>query len=731
MNLNVLKILLCTSIVFSVTALPNVSSADEIAAAVAYCVAAHVKADSVLLAAHTKADSHLLAAHNAANASKAAAGALGYTGNWCIADWVAANAKADAYWVAANAAADAGWVAANAVADADKVAAIASASNRIPHPGYQPSPNYFKVLHYNDAYIVQNTEAFMYEWLNREETGKTLKLFSGDQISPSLASSVYKGAQFDKFFEKAELDFAVIGNHELDFGEQHFIDLFANKPLPVWLMANIKNKTTGNLLGNAVAYDWKMINGIKIGVFGLADQDWISSSRLDMTNYIYEDFQQKAVEISHLLKSKGADIVVLVSHMINSDDRILLNDPDNDIDIIFGGHDHEYVIERVSQKLLVKSGVDFLFLSDVRIELNSNPLPIQTRGNNNAENFSYLLTTTNDFPSQNWQFSLKKSCDLFLNIKIEKVDIDIKNGPKDADLVAYDQQILSAIISTADVPLFKLSNPQTTLENIILAQETSFTDFLADVVRSYTNADVAIVAMGLLRTSEQYDANYLFTVGDADNLLPIPDVNVLLNCVGSDLFIILEFGLALLPVPADSFSALSGPTFSFNTANQPVHRIDYATLKIGGQAFDLNAEYIISAGQYAILVASRITGFPTCSPVASSLTPKTLLNLLNDFASLPQSDAFRDEFVLFKANFQFLTINDLVKYDQQSSTKKYDFLNEIAINRESIANVLKFMTVSAMIRLKYYTLADSIEIINAVPVFVISPKIDGRMTKSS
>lgn len=595
---------------------------------------------------------------------------------------------------------------------------------------YKPSSKYCKVFHYNDAYVVQNTEAFMYEWLKREEPNRTLKLFSGDTISPSFASFFYKGAQFNKFFEKAKLDFAVIGNHEMDLGEDHFINLMKNIPKPVWMMANIKNKATGKFLGNAIAYGWKKFNNLKIGVFGLADQDWMNSSSLKPNEYIYEDFQKKAVEISRLLRSKGADIVIAVTHMTTSDDLILLNDPDNDIDIVFGGHNHDYLIQRVSQKLLIKSGVDFKFFSDIRLELNNRPLSTQTRGPNNSENFNFLLTSSNNLPAQKWQFSLQQSDNKFLNVQIEKVNIDVTNGPKDPELVAYNQQILGEINSKLDVPMFLMTNPQTTISSTIRTREESFPDFLADLVRSYTNADIVVVNSGQIRSNTLYPANYIYKVLDGVGTLPFPDTFLVKKAKGSDILKILEQGVQSLPDAKGAFMVTSGAAFTFNPSNPPLSRIVPGTLTIGGKAFDPNKEYTITAGEFIIGGGDNYSEFPKLPVVESANSPKALFNILKDFANVPQSDASRDEFELFKATFPALKINDLVNFDNQSTLKKYDYLNQLAINTETSANVLKFMTSEAMIRLKWYTLADALNTVNSMPIFDISPDVDGRMTKT-
>ena len=45
-----------------------------------------------------------------------------------------------------------------------------------------------------------------------------LTIFSGDILSPSLISTMFKGEQMVPSFNACNVDVACIGNHELDFG---------------------------------------------------------------------------------------------------------------------------------------------------------------------------------------------------------------------------------------------------------------------------------------------------------------------------------------------------------------------------------------------------------------------------------------------------------------------------------------------------------------------------------
>ena len=55
------------------------------------------------------------------------------------------------------------------------------------------------------------------------ESPNTLFLLAGDTISPSVASTIFKGAHIIETWNALGLDYACLGNHEFDFGDEVLI----------------------------------------------------------------------------------------------------------------------------------------------------------------------------------------------------------------------------------------------------------------------------------------------------------------------------------------------------------------------------------------------------------------------------------------------------------------------------------------------------------------------------
>jgi 2',3'-cyclic-nucleotide 2'-phosphodiesterase (5'-nucleotidase family) len=81
-------------------------------------------------------------------------------------------------------------------------------------------------------------------------------------------------------------------------------------------------------------------NGIKVGVIGLAEREWLDTINSLPPDIIYKSASATAKELIPGLKEQGAEIIVCVSHQREPNDNKLAEKTGGDlIDIILGGHD--------------------------------------------------------------------------------------------------------------------------------------------------------------------------------------------------------------------------------------------------------------------------------------------------------------------------------------------------------------------------------------------------------
>ncbi|HXU08909.1 MAG TPA: metallophosphoesterase, partial [Blastocatellia bacterium] len=102
----------------------------------------------------------------------------------------------------------------------------------------------------------------------RAKSPNTLFLLSGDFISPSVASRLFKGKQMIAALNAAGLDIATLGNHEFDFGPDVLRERMKESRF-AYTVANVIDKQTGQPFGGASRYIIKELGGVRIGIFGL------------------------------------------------------------------------------------------------------------------------------------------------------------------------------------------------------------------------------------------------------------------------------------------------------------------------------------------------------------------------------------------------------------------------------------------------------------------------------
>ncbi|KAF6016894.1 hypothetical protein EB796_024792 [Bugula neritina] len=256
------------------------------------------------------------------------------------------------------------------------------------------------IFHFNDVYNIepakiepQGGAARMVTTYKSIRDRNPMVLFSGDCLNPSMISSVEKGNQMLPVFEALNVSCAVLGNHEFDFGLEVLENFMGRCSFP-WLLSNVLDKCTGEIIAGAKEthmVDW---NGIKVGLLGLAEQDWlVTLPTLDFTDMVFTDYVACATDLSERLRQQGADVVIALTHMRMKND-ITLAEKVPGVDIILGGHDHDYHIEQIEGRYIIKSGTDFQNASIITL----NMTPDKKIGSVDIEEITLDSTVIEDEP---------------------------------------------------------------------------------------------------------------------------------------------------------------------------------------------------------------------------------------------------------------------------------------------------------------------------------------------
>lgn len=477
------------------------------------------------------------------------------------------------------------------------------------------------IIHFNDCYNIEPSPksggaASFLTAINQQRHLNPLILFSGDIISPSFISTFTKGEQMVPVLNDIKVDCAVFGNHEFDYGVDNLIEFVKKTSFP-WLLSNVIDKETSNQLGDGQVFHIIQRSGIKFGLIGLIEEEWLSTlSTLDSSDVIYEDFVVRGRELARWLKSDPhyVDYVIALTHFRTPND-IWLADSVPEIDLILGGHDHDYDIIKRPNSYIIKSGTDFREFSKITLKINPDYV--------NHKNLP---------PDQAGSTPIKQDDKPILDINIEH--IECMHYEPDADL----KKKLDKFITSIDEKMGKvLGQFKCELDGrfaSIRKFETNLGNFVTDIMLASTHADLAILNSGTLR-SDRIHPKGNFTMRDLFNILGYIDPIAVLQATGSQIWKALENGVSQWPKLEGRFPQVSGCTFIFDPSKPPMQRIDPSNITIGEEKLVLDKQYRLTTKAY---LASGKDGYDMLKDckvlVPGDESPDLTTSILNHFEAI-------------------------------------------------------------------------------------------------
>ena len=404
------------------------------------------------------------------------------------------------------------------------------------------------------------------------DAGRTpFLVLAGDFLSPSVASSVFKGEQMIAALNAAGLDLATLGNHEFDFGDDALIARMHEAKWQ-WVVSNVVDTRTGQPIGDAAPYLVKSFGALKVGFIGLClNTSEISRNKLTHTRLV--DPLEAAAQYLPRAKRDGAAVIVAVTHLAFATDRALV-ERFPEIDLIIGGHEHYPITSTENRTLISKAGTDARWVA--RIDMNRRP-------EGTLERFYELIPITSAMP----------------------------DDPATAAVVAaYDARLgseLDMVVGTTRVPLDAVSVR-------LRSSERNVGNFVADAIRADAGADAAIVNSGGIRGDRIYPAGPL-TRRTLVALHPFGNVVCTVRVTGRTLLSALNHGVSKLPASNGAFPQVSGLTFTIDQRAAADRRA--ADVRVGGDPLDLAKRYTLAIPDYILKGGDGYTMFADAEVVVA------------------------------------------------------------------------------------------------------------------
>ncbi|KAG9121475.1 hypothetical protein FRC07_002562 [Ceratobasidium sp. 392] len=325
--------------------------------------------------------------------------------------------------------------------------------------------------------------------------------------------------------------------------------------------------------------------GVRVGVIGLVEEEWIATVSSWPANFKYQSMADTAKNLSEELRdpngSHKCDIILALTHARLPNDIELAkavfahsqmsSDAANShgADMLFGGHDHMYYIGRGAASwenydlgstclgseeddgvFLVKSGTDFRDLSDLTLELEDTP-----------------------------EGSVRNK--LIKSIRGARRAVKPDMSPSDSLAEVLKKQ-LESVSSSLSEPICQSLTEWNAKSDLVRTDESSLGNWMADVLRhAYDDAlcvkaggvaDGVLICGGTLRGDSVYGPGEI-TLGDLLEILPFEDPIVVQALDGKTIWTALESALSTWPAQEGRFPIVSGFRIEWDSRLPPGNRI--------------------------------------------------------------------------------------------------------------------------------------------------------------
>jgi len=392
----------------------------------------------------------------------------------------------------------------------------------------------------------------------RKSSPNSITTFGGDLISPSLMSSLSKGAEMIQMMNAIKIDLAVLGNHEFDFGSKITKSRVSESNF-IWLGTNVIG-IDGEPLAGTKTYLIKEIAGYKIGFFGLTTPEtaFISSPG---ESIIFSDIITTARKSVANLKAKGADIIVALTH-INLANDILLAKEVKGLHLILGGHDHRIFASVENGVTILQAGSDLRYLGVVNLSVERQ----EEHGNKYLSVIpSFKIITTAGVPSDPKTSRIVKGFE-------EKLD-----------------EKTNIAIGTTEIRL-------DTRRAFVRTEPAKFGELVALAMKQKVGSDFGFVNGGNIRGDREYAAKTVITRKDVLKELPFGNVIVLLEISGKNVQQLVEHSVSKIEDHTGRFGHYSGLNYDLDPNKDPGNRV--SNININGVPLDPLRIYTIATSNY-------------------------------------------------------------------------------------------------------------------------------------
>jgi len=533
---------------------------------------------------------------------------------------------------------------------------------------------FLEILHFNDCYAMDARPnqhicggCSRFVTLLSKFSPQSLKLFSGDLWAPSKYDTFFSGEQLVVPVNSMNLDVACIGNHDFEFGPDRLEWLNSQCNFP-WLMSNLV-KEDGTRYGKGLEWSVVKKGEATVGVIGLIEWEWMDIlTVINVEEVVFEDFALAGTRLAKFLREeKKCDVVIALTHMRMHNDRRLAEMAEG-IDLILGGHDHIWIVEKINNVLIVKSGTDFLGLSHITLtQIEDNT----TQPEDSPDLLDHTIQSLKEYSytiRNKWRVTLTK----------HDVTVDI---PEDKAIAAHIVEYNKEVNKQMQVPLCYNTTIMDTKFSVVRTQEASICNFIVDLIRRFCRVDICMLNGGTFRADRIIDPGVM----TYENILAIVAFNepiVVKRMKGSQILKMLENGVSKYPSLDGRFLHSSRIAFTFSASAPPLSRISTTSLTICGEPYSAERLYTVAMTDFMSKGKEGFDVVRECPFVRDGEEAIATMTLLSQFFKMFGHAEYLDEYELYK-EYKEVINDDFIERAIQSREVLAEITEEAIIQKES------------------------------------------------
>jgi len=389
---------------------------------------------------------------------------------------------------------------------------------------------------------------------HRKTATPTFFLFSGGSLGPSTLSSLDRGTHIIDLLNSLEPDAMSVAKREFSFLEDELSLRSYEAAFPL-IASNLEDRFTGENLDGLVKSVIVQQGSIKMGIISTLDESVIADFAVSRIKILSKRIAVEREAKS--LRDRGVKIVIL---MYSTFDEIV----------------DQFIQEKV---------IDISMMRDEHAL--SEDFPDSSRQPNNV-----IVTGYGKFAILNIEWEEQDNSPLKMKWELKP----LKNYSKDSELLRQVRNYKDRLSKLLEEEIGMLESPLDTSINITRKEENSFGSFVADSLREYTNADIALINAGTLRAERKYPARYRLLRSDIIAELPFRNKIALISVSGQQIISALENGFSLIERMKGCFPQISGMKVIFDSSKNVGSRV--ISVKIKGQEIDIKTQYKLATTNY-------------------------------------------------------------------------------------------------------------------------------------